>query len=161
MVYLPPNSKIVVSFNQGNTGSQVSVDIGSCISAYGYSSYSGLDFTLNQNTQNLPFQVHPNRTERFLVCGSLTVGVASAGSNIGYITFEILHDLKGPNGVSQLSPQIVVRDHSGNPLDTPYKPKELHQFNLSKGNILAEIFLNGSKIFSREINSAPTFYLVD
>ncbi len=152
MVSLLPNSKIVMSFNQGSIGSQVPVDIGSCTSVYGYNSYSGLDFSFNENTQNLPFQVPSNREERILVCGSLSVGVVNAGSNIGYITFEVLHDLKGPSGISQVSPQIVVRDSSGNALCNPYKPRGLHQFDLDNGKILAEISLNGSKLFTREIN---------
>ena len=103
-------------FSQGTIGSQVFVDIGSCISVYGYSNYSGLDFLFNKNTQNLPFQVNTNRpeNERISVCGSVAIGVAEAGSQVGYITFEILHDLKGPNGISQVSPQIVVRDIQGN-----------------------------------------------
>ena len=43
--------------------------------------------------------------------------------------------------------EIVVRDSFGNPLDT-YKPKELHQFDLNNGKIIAEASLNGSKIFT-------------
>ena len=151
MVFLPQNSKIMMTFNQGNIGSQVSVDIGSCVSAYGYNSYSGLDFEFNKNVQNLPFQVPTNREERILVCGSLSVGVVNSGSNMGYITFEILHDSNGPNGISQVSPQIVVRDSSGNSICNPYKPQELHNFDLNNGKILAKISVNGSELFTREI----------
>ena len=151
MVFLPTNSKIGISFKQGEIGSSVSVDIGSCISVFGYNSYSGLDFTSNQNTGNLPFQISSNRTERILVCGTLSVCIANNGSNKGYVTFEILHDLSGPNGISQISPQIVVRDNNGNSLSDPYKPKELHNFNLNNGEIISEIFLNGSILFYQEI----------
>mgnify|MGYP001618921550 FL=1 len=153
MVCLPPNSKIAMSFNQGNIGSQVLVDIGSCVSVYGLDNYSGLDFIFNDNNQNLPFQIPKDREERILICGSISVGVVNAGSNIGCITFEILHDLKGPANISQISPQIVVRDSNGNALCNPYKPRELHQFDLNKGKVLTEISLNDSKLFTIEINS--------
>ena len=151
MVSLLKNSKIRMSFNQGNIGSQVLVDIGSCASVYGYNSYSGLNFLFNSNTQNLPFQVPSGRNERILVCGSLSVAVINSGSSVGYITFEILHDLNGPVGISQVSSQIVVRDNNGNALCNPYKPRELHQFDLNNGKIFAEVSLNDSKLFTREI----------
>jgi len=157
MVYLQPNSKINLSFSQGNIGSQVPIDIGSCTSVYGYNSYSGLDFSFNQNTQNLPFQVNTERpeNERIAVCGSLAVGVAEAGSKVGYITFEVLHDLKGPNGISQVSPQIVVRDVNGNSLANPYKPKELHNFDLNNGDILSTIKVNDEELYKQKIEKQP------
>lgn len=157
MVYLLPNSKIVMSFNQGIIESKVPVDIGSCTSVYKYNSYSGLDFSFNENTQNLPVQVNTNRSEseRIAVCGSIAIGVSEAGSKIGYITFEVLHDLKGPSGISQVSPQIVVRDVQGNPLDRPYKPKELHTFDLNNGKIIIIIKINDTELLKKEIDKLP------
>jgi len=153
MVYLQPNSKINMGFAQGGIGSHIPVDIGSCISVYGYNSYSGLDFSFNPNTQNLPFQVNTERpkNERIVVCGSIAIGVAEASSKVGYITFEVLHDLKGPNGISQVSPQIVVRDVQGKPLANPYKPKELHNFDLNNGKIISTIKLNDAELLKKEI----------
>jgi len=154
MVFFSPNTKIVFSINQGNIGSVTSIDIGSCISDFGLNSYSGLDFVYNPSSQNLSFDVSQNRLkeERFLPCGSLVVGVSESGSKIGLITFEILHDLRGPNNISQISPQIVVRNAEGKCLGSPYKPKELHAFDLNQGKIIAEINLNGSRLFYKEIN---------
>lgn len=155
MVFLPSNSKVKMSFKQGDIGSSVPVDVGSCVSVFEYNSYSGLEFAFNQNIQNLPFQVNTNRPEEqsIVVCGSIAIGVAQAGSNLGYITFETLHDLRGPNGISQISPQVVVRDHNGEPLAQPYKPKELHYFDLNKGIIILEISLNGSKLLCQKIDN--------
>jgi len=157
MVYLQPNSKMNLSFSQGNIGSQVPVDIGSCTLVYGYNSYSGLDFSFSQNAQNLPFQVDIERpkNERIAVCGSLAVEVSEGGSKVGYITFEVLHDLQGPNGISQVSPQIIVRDVSGKPLAQPYKPKELHNFDLNNGEILSTIKINDEELYKQKIKKQP------
>ncbi|MBS3094966.1 hypothetical protein J4474_04830 [Candidatus Pacearchaeota archaeon] len=158
MVFCSPNTKVLFSINQGNTGSIAGIDIGSCISDLGLTSYSRLDFTYNHPPQNLLFSVPQNRPkeERFLPCGSLSIVVVESGSKIGFITFEMLHDLEGPNGISQISPQIVVRNMAGKCLGSPYKPKELHEFDLNQGKVFAEINLNSSRLFYKEIGLRET-----
>ncbi len=151
MTIFKPGTKVLMEFTQGTIGSKAPVDIGSCLQAFDNVKPEEIDLSFSGGSQGLPFTVPASGAQRVIVCGSGTATLLTNGFCIGYVTFEVLYDLKGPDGISQLSAQVVARNVSGTAIDKPYAPIELHKFDLRKGPVTVNTSVNGSPISSQVV----------